>query len=301
MRTCPKRGDVTVLVLGVLLLLDLTGVISGDKLKDRFFNDSKQKTQVVALTKDLQDAKAAQAKAADAQAAADDARTRKEHLQHENVHGAVLALANEKNPSIPVQVAAVFATNADNSFDPLAPSEIAQVTDLVGKLVSQNAADRAAANVELQTLEGQLSQAKAQQAQLETQLAVEKATSSSLLDKTVADSKSLAAWAADNASLVQRLKSFVIWASVFAGLFFLVFHVLPALAKFYPPLAPFAKALSGLVAFPLHALHAAETAAADAAHAVTQASLATTQAQLASVQAAHAATQAALVTAVSAK
>ena len=72
-------------------------------------------------------------------------------------------------------------------------------------------------------------------------------------------------------------------------------HALPIAAKFFPVLAPIAKGVSAIVAFPLHALHSAETEfhklAADAASVKAQA----VQVALEAEKAAHASTAATLV------
>ena len=311
MKQCQKRGVVDPVTLGLVLLLALgaTGIVSLGKFKDLFNQDGKQKAQVIVLTADLQKANDAAAAARAAQAAADANRTaqdaaaaKKALVQHEDIRGVNIALAKEPAPSVNVQVAAMLAADAEKGFDPLPPAQVAEISDLVNRLTSQNVADRAAAQAKVDALQGQLSQAKADEDAAKAQAvaldAAKKkadAQAATLLQQTQEDGKSLAKWAADNRTLVQRLESFVIWASIAAALFFIIFHLLPIAAKFFPALAPIAKGVSAVVAFPLHALHSAETEyhklAADAASVKAQAA----QVALEAEKAAHAATAATLV------
>jgi hypothetical protein len=270
-------------------------MVSVDKFKDLFNSDSKQKTEVVHLTNDLSSAQAAAKKAAEAQAAADAANKAKQDLIHENVRAVSLALSKEKAPDLPVQVAAAFATKADNAFDALPASEAEEIAGIVDKLTAQDEADKASGAAQAAALQAKLDAATAQAVALQAQNAQASALAAKLQDQTVADSKSLAKWAADNATLLARLRSFVIWAAVFTGLFFLIFHFLPILAKFFPMLAPIAKGLSAVVAFPLHALHSAEAELAKLEAAAATAKATASAAALVTEQAAHASTTAALV------
>jgi hypothetical protein len=295
MKQCPKRGVIDPATLIVVCILCLTGVISADKFKNLFNGDSKAKKEAGTLVVDVGATKAAADAAAQKQAQLDAATRQKADLQHENVRGVVLALQKEKNPSTPVQVAATFAATADASFDALPPSEAAEIASIVDKLTAQDAVDRAAGAAEAASLQAKLDAAAKTEVSLRAENSALQSKASTLLNQTVEDSKGLAKWAADNKTLLQRIKEFTIWACITGGLFLLVFHVLPIAAKFFPALAPLAKGISAVAAFPLHALHSAETEyhklAADAANA----KLAVTQAALTAEQAAHAATSATLV------
>jgi hypothetical protein len=204
-----------------------------------------------------------------------------------------------------VQVAAVLNGDADSSFDALPADKTAQIVQLVDELTSADKAKVTAANEQLSALSAQLQteQAKersleAQQASLITSRDALASQASTLEAKAADDSKSLAKWAADNQTLVQKLKSFVLWASIFSGLYFVVFYALPALGKEFPALAPISKAVAAVGAWPLHVLREAELEVEKLAHAATVAKLTAAATALTAEQTAHASTTAALVSAV---
>lgn len=296
----------------VLLIAGLfvTGTVSVAKFENLFHsNNTKQKAQVVVLTDDVSAAKKALADAQAAQAAADanqkavDAANRaKQVSQHEFVHGTALALSKEINPSIYVQVAAVLNNDADRSFDSLPADKAAEIAALVDSLTSADKVKVLKANEQLSTLQAQLSDEQAKEHSLELQQVVlvsQKdvlaSAASALQARSADDAKSLAKWAADNQTLAQRLKSFVLWASIFCGLYFLVFYVLPALGKEFPALVPVAKTMSAVGAWPLHVLREAELEMEKLAHSATAAKLVAVASDLTAEQKAHASTTAALV------
>lgn len=304
MNKCLNRGVALVddvLIIGIAALI-LTGSVSVAKFTGLFHSDAKQKTQVVQLTTDLQAAKDAAQKAALAQIAKDDAAKRKEAAQHEELRVAKLALAADAKPTPNEAIAAQFVGKVDDSFTLLSQDDASEASYIFTKLSAQDAQDRQAGDDKAKALQAKLDTASQQFTQLTEQNEKSKALAATLLDKTQADGKSLAKWAADNHALLQKLKSFTIWAAVTACLFLLVFHVLPIAAKFFPVLAPFAKGVAAVAAFPLHVLHSAEAevakveaAAASAKLAVTNAALVAGQAALAAEQAAHAQTSATLI------
>ena len=223
----------TILALVLLLVLGATGVVSADKLKDLFTpSNTKQKAQVVVLTADVNSANAALAKAQAAQASADanqkaiDAAAKaKQESQHQLVRGTGLALQKEKDPSIYVQVAAVLNSDADQSFDVLPSDKTTQIVALVDELTSADKAKVAEANEQLSAIQGQLASEQAKERSLEAQQVVltqardsNAALASSLQTKTADDAKSMAKWAADNQTLLQKVKAFVLWTSIFGGL-----------------------------------------------------------------------------------
>ena len=299
------------MTLGLVLLLALgaTGIVSLGKFKDLFNQDGKQKAQVIVLTADLQKANDAAAAARAAQAAADANRTaqdasaaKKALVQHEDIRGVSIALSKEPAPSVNVQVAAMLAADAEKGFDPLPPAQVAEISDLVNRLTSQNLADRAAAQAKVDALQGELTQAKLSEDEAKAKavaLAAAKqqadAQAATLLQRAQTDEKGLAKWADDNRTLIQKLESFTLWACISAALFFIIFHALPIAAKFFPVLAPIAKGVSAIVAFPLHALHSAETEYHKLAASAASVKAEVTQAALEAEKAAHASTAATLV------
>lgn len=286
----------------LIMALSATGVVSLDKFADIFHFDSKAKQQVVVLTADLAKAKA-DADAVTQARAKEDADwkalevKKQERLDtaHELVVGAGQSLEKEKTPSVAVQVAKQLVHDADQALDPIAQVRVDAMQKVVDGLNSQIAAERTEAQHSIDALtqsvvDGRVKEAAlaAQAAQDAAARAVAEQKASAALDQTTKDAGALKKWAADNKTLVQKAESFGRWALVFSVLFGVVFWGLPILGKAFPALAPIAKGLHAVFAYPAHALHAAELSISKAAHAATEI-------KLAAETAAHASTQATLI------
>ena len=309
MKSCQNRtrsgvvDPVTLVVIAVFATLVVAG---GGTLKSAFSifsSDSKQKQEAVVLTTDVAatqkaqaEADAARAQAAAVQAALDAQKKERQDTAHGFVVGAQFALAKEAKPSLNVVVASTLLEDAHRAMDPLGQAQIDEMQNLVARLTSENLAIRAQAQDDLQAKQVEIDQEKVKEASLSQALEQKEVavktlsdTAAKLQTQTVEDSKSLAKWASDNQTLLQKVKTLTLWLLVFGAVYFVAFWVLPAAATFFPPLAPFAKAIHAAAALPAAALHKVELLASQAAHAVTQA-------KLEASTAAHAATTAALAT-----
>ena len=307
----PHKGVVSLAAIAVAVVVLLVAVPAWKVIKglDLFPSDSKAKTEVVTLTADQQKAQDAEKARAAAQAAKDANDAKLAAVQKakiDNVHGLIAgtgdALAKEKNPSVPVQVAIVLNADADRALDPLDQPKLDAMQKLVDQLTSQNAADKAAGQVQLDALNGQLAQEKANEASLKveqktltTQVQQATAQANTLQSKVNDDAKALSNWASDNAGLLARIGHLTLWLGILIGMLILLHWVLPLLAIACPALAPAAKIGGAIISLPLHLLHTLEQKALAALHASAAAALATTQTQLASEVAAHAQTAQTLI------
>lgn len=296
---CLKRGVALVddIVIIAIVALVLTGGVSVAKFTNLFHsNDTKQKQTTTLVASDITDAQAAAKKAAEAQAALDAANKAKQQAIHESVRVAKTALESEKAPTMAEGIALTFVDKADAGFDdPLSTTDANEASTIFLQLSAQNAADRAAGQAKADALQLKLDSANKSVRDSQTANDQTKGLLDKALLKAQDDDKSLVKWAADNQTLAQRIKQFILWASIFGVLYFLVFWLLPAVGKEFPAFAPLAKAVAAVGAWPMHVLREAELEVVKLAHEATQAKLAVTTAALSSEQAAHAATTATLV------
>lgn len=295
-----KRGEVTLATLAIVLVIGLLAVPAYNAAKNVisiFHPDAKAKAQVNKLSDDAQKVKEAQDKLDGIRAREEGARKEAELAKqqrldqaHQYVVGTGQALAKETNPSLPVKVAIELNKKADDALDPISKARIEEMQVIVDKLVAQNVADREAANKDLERMATDLAdernrekEALHEKSVLELQKKLVEVKVDSLQDKVDKDQTKLSEWASDNKTLIQKIESLTLWLGVLIGVMVLLHWVLPLLAMAFPPLAPFVKFMSALIAYPLHALHSAEKA-------IVSKTLTETQTSLTAEEAAHEAT-----------
>lgn len=311
MRSCQKHsgGAVQIVVIVALVLIAAVTGVAGKKALNLFNPDGKQKKETTVLVSDVQATQQAEKAAEEARKEADanaaaiaKAKQARYDVAHQHVMATGLALAREQNPSNNVKAALLFNSLANQDMDALTDQQKAAVTALVIQILSSDQAQIDQAHKQIDALQASVAQAKASEEQhkaLEASLndakAKAEASVTALEQKSVQDSSDLAKWAADNKTLLQKLKEFTFWSLFATALFLLVFWLLPILAKAFPIFGPFATALHAALALPMSLLHKAETEAISIAHQATQNALDVKTALLQAEQEAHASTKATLV------
>lgn len=302
----------TVVAALVIILVGLLAVPAYHVVKDveGIFNpDAKAKTEVTQLVATQKQEQVVQTKVDtdnDKIIAAKTATISTMQVKEDNVHqlvtGVGYSLAKEKNPSVNVQVASVLNSDADHALDPISAAKAKEMQDLVDRLTSQNAIDKAAAQQQLDQITDKLTQANTQIVNLNTQVVSlnnDKAQDVVQLNgfkaKVTGYETSLTKWASDNASLLAKIKNLTMWLIILGAVFFIIHWALPLVAAANPAVAPVAKFLSSIIAWPLSELHKAEKAIVSAGWADAKAALAKIEAALEAEKTAHAATQKTLV------
>ncbi len=156
-----------------------------------------------------------------------------------------MALANEQNPSINVQIAKKLNTDAANTLQAATPDQIKEFAAIIKDLTERNATTSAA----LAAKESEAAQLKVQAAAAQAAAAAADAKATAAAQTNVALSTdvsnkadALKKWADNHQTLLGRLKAI----AIVLALLWLASLILPILGKFFPAIQPLATAFGAI-------------------------------------------------------
>jgi hypothetical protein len=249
-RFTSHRGEAT---LALVLILGIAGAFGyGAHQVRKTFEPGRPTKETDALAQRAQEAEAAakdaQEKLAAAIKAHDDAvaaAQAKEKAAAGFIAGTGIALGNELNPSVNVEIAKKLNTDAANTLQAATPDQIKEFAAIIRDLTERNATTSAA--LAAKEAEAARLKVEATAAQKAAAAADAKATEAAQKNVTLSadvsqKASALKAWADNHQTLVGRLKAI----AIVLALLWLASLILPLLGKFFPAFQPLATAFGAI-------------------------------------------------------